>query len=362
MSNQTSEGPFFLAHRMGDFGIHKNTAPKTAEEKSAFLADFQGEFTKQFGAELDPSCLPLHTRLVLNPESLVWFCKHNGDTLYATKHGFVTETNFQFQSGNSRFVLLSRTVASKSQDAVDGLDRTIYGGYFVPQSILQDLNNRLTDDTSEIRKISSWPIDRTFLYMDVSDFSNEPPGKESLIINSIVAMIGSWEVWNYGIALSIRESVEAKICIGDGYIFVFRDPMNAVYFGAWLASLTEEMVARNKLPVDFHFRMGVHTGKVYSFWDPGREGWNYIGDGINGGNRVLAAVGKETDDVMFISGQVRAALMATGKDEHPYGKIRASLQNRGRKADKHGKLWRVFEVNQSQLCGQDVLAVVNHLG
>jgi len=40
--------------------------------------------------------------------------------------------------------------------------------------------------------------------------------------------------------------------------------------------------AKDLLHVDFHFRIGVHVGDVYSFYDPGRKDWNYIGDGING--------------------------------------------------------------------------------
>src|SRR5262249_20155639 len=104
--------------------------------------------------------------------------------------------------------------------------------------------------------------------------------------------------------------------------------------------------------------MGVHTGEVYCFWDPGRDGWNYIGDGINGGNRVLTVVGKETDDVMHISGEVKAALMATDKNEFPCNRIRECLHNRGRKHDKHGNPWHVFELNHSQLCAADLVGLL----
>ena len=76
------------------------------------------------------------------------------------------------------------------------------------------------------------------------------------------------------------------LCIGDGYIFVFDDSVSATYFAAFLAQLVESMIS-NKRIVEFHFRMGVHVGKVFGFYDIGRDGWNYVGDGINGGNRVL---------------------------------------------------------------------------
>src|SRR5439155_21171504 len=101
---------------------------------------------------------------------------------------------------------------------------------------------------------------------------------------------------------SARQGLEAQICIGDGYIYVFSEPDRAAYFAGCLAYLIELQVARERLPIDFHFRIGVHVGPVFCFWDPDRDKWNYIGDGINGGQRVLAAIGKEKDDVVYVSG------------------------------------------------------------
>ena len=113
--------------------------------------------------------------------------------------------------------------------------------------------------------------------------------------------------------------------------------------------------------------MGVHVGEVYCFWDLGRGqqrnsddektddektddeirgDWNYIGDGINGGNRVLSAIGKGTDDVLFISGAVRKKLMDSPFTNDKKDLI-DNLHNRGRRKDKHGKPWRVYEVNHT---------------
>ena len=50
-------------------------------------------------------------------------------------------------------------------------------------------------------------------------------------------------------------------------------------------------------------------GPVYTFWDTGRGAWNYIGEGINGGNRVLGVIGKDQDDVVFVSAEVRQELI-----------------------------------------------------
>jgi class 3 adenylate cyclase len=215
----------------------------------------------------------------------------------------------------------------------------------------KEIQDELAQEDNPIRRLSTWPIDRCFVYLDVSDFSRYLPGQQMLIINSIVQVVGSHEYWNLGSAIAAHEGVESMICIGDGYIFVLSDPVLAAYFAAYLANLIERFVAQKRLPVEFHFRMGVHRGPVYSFWDPGRNDWNYIGDGINGGQRVLSAIGKDTDDVLFMSGQMRQALTAQNDGSSPCHQILAALHNRCRKADKHGSLWRVYEVNHTELVG-----------
>jgi class 3 adenylate cyclase len=146
--------------------------------------------------------------------------------------------------------------------------------------------------------------------------------------------------------------LEAWLCIGDGYIFVFREAVDGSFFAAWLATVIEVMVAKKTLPVDFHFRIGVHAGPVYTFWDPGRKNWNYIGDGINGGNRVLNAAGKDYDDVMYVSGEVREKITAANQRDFPYAPLLDNMHNRGRKPDKHGNLWRVYEVSHTAVCRQ----------
>jgi hypothetical protein len=119
----------------------------------------------------------------------------------------------------------------------------------------------------------------------------------------------------------------------------------AAFFATALAYLIELLAAKKLLPVSYHFRMSVHAGPVYGFWDPGRNGWNYIGDGINGGQRVLGAIGKEVDDVLFISAEIKRSLTADFDGTKVYSMLLSSLQNRGRRLDKHGNPWRVYEVN-----------------
>jgi hypothetical protein len=60
-------------------------------------------------------------------------------------------------------------------------------------------------------------------------------------------------------------------------------------------------------------------------------------------------VGKDQDDVVFVSGQVYEWLTAEDRGQPPHHQIVKALRNRGRKADKHGNLWRVYEVDHTGL-------------
>lgn len=176
-----------------------------------------------------------------------------------------------------------------------------------------------------------------------------PPGHQVLVINSIVQIVNNEYYWGFPDSRETRDDLEAMICIGDGYIFVLRDPLKAAFFAAYLAHLIEVLQANGVLLVEFHFRMGAHVGKTYSFWDPGREKWNYIGEGINGGQRVLSAIGKDTDDVLFLSAQLRKKLSAQPDPESEILSALGDVHNRGRRVDKHGNPWRVYEVNHTNL-------------
>jgi class 3 adenylate cyclase len=221
---------------------------------------------------------------------------------------------------------------------------------WIPEELDRDLTAELEDEASEVRRLSTWPIRRAFVYTDVSDFSRFPPGQQVLMVNGLAAIVRRHEFWK-GDAHAERAvaDLEVMLCIGDGYIFVFKDPAHATYFAAHLAALIELLGARTLLPVEIHFRMGVHVGPVYCFWDVGRNDWNYIGEGINGGQRVMSVIGRETDDVIFISSRVRHDLLAAADGEGLARLILSNTQNRGRRQDKQGKPWRVYEVNHASL-------------
>jgi hypothetical protein len=223
------------------------------------------------------------------------------------------------------------------------------------------LNEMLQDEDADIRRLSTWSIERCFVFIDVSDFSQFPARQQCLIINSLVRTVESLVNSKIPEIRQAASDIEASLCIGDGYIYVFRRSSLAAFFATALAYLIELLAAKKLLPVSYHFRMSVHAGPVYGFWDPGRNGWNYIGDGINGGQRVLGAIGKEVDDVLFISAEIKRSLTADFDGTKVYSMLLSSLQNRGRRLDKHGNPWRVYEVNHTHTMSSSFDECINLL-
>jgi hypothetical protein len=234
----------------------------------------------------------------------------------------------------------------EERDGIVGEESSLW----ISEELDRSLTGELDDEASGVRRLSTWPIRRAFVYTDISDFSTFPPGRQVLMANGLARIARLGDFWN-GDPLAQRAlaDLETMLCIGDGYIFVFNDSGHATYFAAHLAALIELLGAKSLFPVEIHFRMGVHAGPIYCFWDVGRNDWNYIGEGINGGQRVMSVIGRETDDVVFISARVRQDLLASSDQEGPSRPILSNLQNRGRRHDKQGNPWRVYEINHANL-------------
>jgi class 3 adenylate cyclase len=204
----------------------------------------------------------------------------------------------------------------------------------ISDAVYQTIREKIYDDESDIRRFSSRQIERAFVFVDVSDFSTLPSGIQQLVVLSLIRLARESQE-------NVQEA-EAELCIGDGYVYVFKDPVMATFFAAEVAKRIEQEVAANTAP-EFHFRIGVHVGQVRCFWDPGRRDWNYVGEAINGAQRVLSSIGKETDDAVYVSAQVRQRIQLSRWS----GQVLALLDNKGRKTDKHGKHWRVYQVNHT---------------
>jgi hypothetical protein len=285
----------------------------------------------------------------------------------AIQHNPTNAVNSIRDSGQFYFYRLFEAVSEKDAKLGNGVDG-LYGArlpVFVSHALMGRLNDLLTDGDSEIRSMSTYPVDKTFVYVDVSGFSQHPVGVQLLIINSLIQITTNDRLWRVATVAgtTARDDQEANLCIGDGYIFVFRKPWSAVYFAGYLAALIESMVAHGML-VDFHFRISVNTGPVYRFWDkwgpgPNDGRWNYVGRGITEGERVLTAIGKDKDDVVFISADTRKQIMKASVPGYAR-EIPAYLQNRGRQEDKHKVLRRLYELNHTEWLGEKVEAIVKN--
>lgn len=285
--------------------------------------------------------------LLHSTKDLIAHCKASGFLIYAEKPELRCESQDHHMT-RDHGLIHRLPVAIALGDDEKGTLRRKPSSLWVTADVFAALNEQLKDEASEIRRVSSLPITRAFAYIDVSDFSKYDPGRQVLIINSIIQTVTSNLYWGSRLAGLVKDGLE-WICIGDGYIFVLKNGTDAARFSAYLAYLVEALAASKQLPVPFHFRMGVHVGPVFCFWDPGRNSWNYIGEGINGGKRVLDSIGKDTDDVVFISNEVKGELLAKNDGEFPVSDLIACLHNRGRRADKHGRPWRVHELNHTDL-------------
>lgn len=285
-------------------------------------------------------------------DSLVAYCKDNGLHVYADRPELQTlqETKHP-EHGKIQQLQIAKGYPDHVAAGVP--ESGLYGeesDLWITPAVHEEAKAALHDDTTDLRRILALPFPRSFLYLDVSDFSQQMPGRQTLIVNSIVTMGRHLALPEFPESHDALSRLEAQMCIGDGYIYVFPKAVDATYFAGLFADYIEKMRARKKLPFAFHFRMGIHTGPVYCFWDFGRRSWNYVGEGINGGSRVISAIGKDLDDVIFLSSDVREEIMAENTGVHRMARILGSLHNRGRRADKHGNLWRVYELNFSDLC------------
>jgi hypothetical protein len=64
----------------------------------------------------------------------------------------------------------------------------------------------------------------------------------------------------------------------------------------------------------------------------------------------LSAIGKDTDDVVFVSAEVRRAILVGQPGAQLLGALHSrERHSRERRADKHSKFWRVYELNHSAL-------------
>ena len=329
---------------------------------------------RQWAAEQSPPVnldakFPANAAIFFDQDSLVRFCERQNIMLFVRENRELAPLVTTVVEGGLSLDALFRAVPVPPGDTVLGSSSGITrdASYlWVTSQLFLAMKDALKRGDEPLSNIFSIPVSGAFVYLDVSDFSGYPPAQQVLVINTINSIVDYPPYWDAPGAGEASQSLETRLCIGDGYIFVFKDPLKATFFAAYLAELIQQLSALRErmgprgIPIEFHFRMAVHCGPVYRFFDPGRKDWNFIGEGINGGNRVLNVIEKSYDDVLYVSDQIVRAARSQPANP-PFTEIRSHLESRGRRKDKHDKPWRVFLLNHDRLCGGYVSQMIGTL-
>jgi len=285
---------------------------------------------------------------LLTRDEVVEECKKRGILLGTTDWRTAeAKARLWAKHESAGYFILSKAVpgavASNIKCPADGLSLAL-SGLCVDEDVKKALDLELQTPQSDIRRLSLWPSQRSFVYLDVSDFSKFTTGQQLLVVDYVQRFSEHIFKWDWP-----EESPESTMCIGDGYIYVFERPEAALHFACCMAVLIETVPVRDPLALEFHFRIGIHHGDVNCFWDMGQRNWNYMGDGIIGGQRVLDAGGKGVDDVVYLSAQTERAIRRWHKATQS---VLPHLTNIGRRTDKHGKMWRVYQVNHNAIANR----------
>jgi len=288
---------------------------------------------------------------------VVEHCKEKGLMLWVEPEP--NEPRFQAHpdsDGSGHFRLVSVRTERKSGVGLDGIHQGDTTDFTVSERALSEMNEQAGNDRADVRRISNRSINRAFIYLDISDFSTLAPGKQVLVINDLSSQVLLRAYLDHDIYQGQRDvsGLESQICIGDGYILVYRDAALAAKIACSIAADIDVRRARKWLSVPFHYRMSVHWGPVYSFFDPGRKDWNYVGSGINDGHRVLEAIGSRLDDVVYISESVRDEILRGDTSHAPLSGMHGYMTNEGRSKDKHGIPRRLYRMDHTAVAKEHI--------
>ena len=127
----------------------------------------------------------------LTAESIVEICKDMGLFLCAEPGRGVTG-ELHNRGGATYYRLHLGVPASEQMSNKPGYSDGMEQGssiIWVAQELHREIVELSKDDMSDIRRVSSWPIERTFVYIDVSDFSRHKPGTQVHIVSSLVRIV-----------------------------------------------------------------------------------------------------------------------------------------------------------------------------
>jgi len=191
-----------------------------------------------------------------NLQDLVNYCKEKNVLLFTAGYPhchFIQPSSRPYESPPSND-LISLDVARGPIAGINIPDERGIDGeqsqFWVTAELRNELQKELTKE-GDLRRASTWPIIRSFVYVDVSDFSKHPAGQQALIINSLIALVHNDRYWYpKHSAITERPPEAAEICTGDGFIFVFESPIAAAVFAAHLAQLIDVLVAMKRVPIE----------------------------------------------------------------------------------------------------------------
>ncbi len=165
---------------------------------------------------------------IASVDELVTHLRETGEVLFAPEQlRAAADRSLLAENGPAGDWLLSTCgpALSEGDDWGDpGGLRPRYGQLQVSEELYQTLCKDIQDERSAVRRHSSRPIERAFVFVDVSDFSKLASGVQLLVVLALIRLAK--------VTLKVLGvSVEAQLCIGDGYIFVFKSAVTATFFG-----------------------------------------------------------------------------------------------------------------------------------
>ncbi len=180
-------------------------------------------------------------------ESLINHCKNKSIILGVdgTVHPSRVHVNAQSLENGVQVFELMVAFATDANSWTHGMHLRgidwIQSGLMVSNELLRQINNELSNPDSDIRRLSSWPIEQSFVYFDISDYTTMPHSHQLMAITYLNELLD--DTVRRGRYSQLRSLVETKLSIGDGFIFVVGEAMIAAEFAAHLANLIENAVA-----------------------------------------------------------------------------------------------------------------------
>lgn len=172
-------------------------------QSSQEFCDFLSWASRQPKSVVAEYAVPSPTDYFADCSKLVEHCKKCGVML--TANDGYTDDQISFDDtmasvGSASFSLLYRCVVPPPRwhmhmtpSGVIPEDRP---RIWVTRSVFDALQQDILDEDSEVRKITAVPVERTFVYLDISDVSQYPPAQQALAVNALGQIVTDEARWD----------------------------------------------------------------------------------------------------------------------------------------------------------------------